>query len=121
MAQNVVKEKSRNFALRIIKLEQYLRNEKKEYVLSKQVLRSGTSVGANIHEAERGVSRRDFSNKMAISLKEASESEYWIKLLFSTGYLTESEYVSLSKDCVELIKILTVIVRKGFCGIKEGR
>lgn len=108
---NVIREKSFGFAIRIVKLCKYLCDEKSEYTLSKQLLRSGTSIGANVSEALHGVSRRDFNNKMAISLKEANETEYWIKLLHATDYLSEAQYNSISTDCIEIIKILTVIVK----------
>ncbi|MHC1694734.1 MAG: four helix bundle protein [Eubacteriales bacterium] len=108
---NVIQEKSFGFAVRIVKLFKYLCDEKNEYTLSKQLMRSGTSIGANVSEALRGVSRRDFNNKMAISLKEANETEYWIKLLYATDYLTEVQYNSIYTDCIEIIKILTAIVK----------
>ncbi len=109
---SVVREKSMKFAVRIVKLYQYLTEQKREYVLSKQVLRSGTSIGANIREAEEGISRKDFSAKLSISLKEASETEYWLELLSKTGYLSEEEHESIRNDCTELIKLLTAIIKK---------
>ena len=109
--ENVVVDKSRDFAIRIIRLYQYLTTKKKEYVLSKQILRSGTSIGANIKEAIRGQSRDDFAHKLNISLKEASETEYWLDLLVSTDYITQKEFDSLNQDCVELIKLLTSILK----------
>ncbi len=108
---NVVVMKSKAFALRIIKLYQYLNSEKKEYVLSKQLLRSGTSIGANIKEAIRGQSKADFISKLNISLKEASEAEYWIELLYESGYLTETQFKSIYDDCIELLKLLTSIIK----------
>ena len=107
---NVVLDKSKAFAIRIIKLYQYLCAEKKEYVLSKQLLRSGTSIGANIREAQRGQSTADFIFKLNISLKEASETEYWLELLQETGYITDSQFESIVNDCIELIKLLTSII-----------
>ena len=89
MSENVVSEKSMDFAVRIVRLYQYLSEEKKEYILSKQLLRSGTSIGANIKEALQGQSKNDFTAKMSISLKEAVETEYWLDLLYKTGYLAE--------------------------------
>lgn len=89
-------------------------DKQNEYVLSKQLLRSGTSIGANVKEALRGQSRADFGAKMNISLKEASESEYWIELLYATEYITKDEYDSIIADCVELIKMLTSIVKTTF-------
>ena len=82
-----------------------------ESVLSKQVLRSGTSIGANIHEAIQGQSRRDFASKMNIALKEASETEYWLRLLYETGYLSKKQFISINPDCSELNRILTSIVK----------
>ena len=108
---NIIVDKSKKFAVRIVNLYKYLIENKKEYVLSKQLLRSGTSIGANVHEAIRGISKPDFRNKMNIALKEASESEYWIQLLYETDYLTEEEFLSISKDCSELNRILISIVK----------
>jgi four helix bundle protein len=109
--KSIVANKSFDFAVRIVKLYKYLCSEKKEYVLSKQMLRSGTSIGANIHEALRGQSRRDYLAKMNISLKEAGETQYWLHLLTATEILTEKEANSITKDCLELIKMLTSIVK----------
>ena len=111
MTENIIVNKSKAFAVRIIRLYQYLYSEKKEYVLSKQLLRSGTSIGANVKEAIRGQSKSDFAHKMNISLKEASETEYWLELLFETGYLNRQQFDSIIRDCRELIKILTSIIR----------
>jgi four helix bundle protein len=108
---NVIVDKSKAFAIRIIRLNQYLKNEKKEYDLSKQLLHSGTSIGANIKEAIRGQSIKDFRAKMNIALKESSESEYWLELLVATDYIDQKQYDSLDNDCVELIKILTAILK----------
>lgn len=107
---NTIVVKSKAFAVRIIRLYQFLQNEKKEYTLSKQLLRSGTSIGANVKEAIRGFSKKDFRFKLGIALKEASESEYWLELLFETDYISEKQFLSLKDDCVELIKILTSIL-----------
>ena len=109
MKSNVSVEKSFSFAVRIVNLYKYLTQEHKEYVLSKQLLRSGTSIGANISEAQRGQSKADFTAKMSIALKEASESEYWIKLLYHTNYINEEQFRSLSTDVQELIAILMAI------------
>ena len=109
---NIVAEKSMAFAIRIVNLYKYLIEEKQEAILSKQLMRSGTSIGANIREAIYGQSRNDFISKMSISLKEASETEYWLELLSKTGYITEEQYKSMQKDCGELAKMLIVIVRK---------
>ena len=108
---NVIKEKSFAFAVRIVNLYKHLSESKKEFVLSKQLLRSGTSIGANVAEAEQAQSTPDFVSKMSIALKEASETEYWIRLLASTNYMTEAESVSILNDCVELKKILVSIVK----------
>ena len=107
---NIIVDKSKAFALRIIRLYQYLSNEKNEYVLSKQLLRSGTSIGANVKEAIRGQSKADFVFKMNISLKEASETEYWLELLYESGYISKKEFESIMPECVEIIKILTSII-----------
>ena len=109
--ENVIVEKSKSFALRIIRLYRYLCGEKNEYILSKQLLRSGTSIGANVKEAIRGQSKADFYAKMNISLKEASETEYWLELLYESGYIEEKSFVSIYEDCQELIKILVTITK----------
>ena len=114
MKENVVKSKSFEFAKRIVKLYNYLCDNKKEFVMSKQLLRCGTSVGANIYEAERGVSKKDFANKMSIAQKESNESMYWIELLYATGYLQEKEYMSLKKECDEISRLLAAIVKTSF-------
>ncbi len=108
--KNIIVDKSKAFAIRIIKLYQYLSAGKNEYVLSKQVLRSGTSIGANIKEAIRAQSKQDFIFKLNISLKEASETEYWLELLYETDYITETQFKSIISECIELIKILTSII-----------
>ena len=104
---SVTLDKSKNFAIRIVRLYQYLCTEKKEFVLSKQLLRSGTSIGANLAEAIYGISDKDFLSKIYISLKECAETKYWLELLFKTDYLTEQQYQSINEDCTELIKLLT--------------
>ena len=109
--ENVIRDKSFQFAIRIVRLYQYLSDTKKEYTLSKQILRSGTSIGANVAEAQQAQSRADFVSKTAIALKEATETKYWIELLFATDYLFQEEYESILSDCVELEKLLTVIVK----------
>ena len=110
-AENIIVVKSKNFALKAIKLYRYL--EKREYVLSRQFLRSATSIGANVKEAIRGQSNADFGAKMNIALKEASETEYWLELLQESEYTTEKEEYILN-DCRELIKILMSIVKTTF-------
>jgi len=112
MKDNVVVNKSRMFAIRIIRLYQYLLSEKKEFILSKQLLRSGTSIGANVKEAIQGQSKKDFISKMQISLKEASETEYWLDLLHETEYLDIVQFSSINTDCIELIKLLTSIIKQ---------
>ncbi|MBQ3836458.1 MAG: four helix bundle protein [Treponema sp.] len=111
---NVIVDKSKAFALRIIKLYQYLSDKKKEFILSKQVLRSGTSVGANVKEGIRGQSKADFYAKFCIALKEASETEYWLELLNESGYLKgqEKDFESLYSECQEIIKILVSITKR---------
>ena len=109
--ENVIVEKSFTFAVRIVKLCKYLRESKNEYILTKQLLRCGTSVGANIAEAQRGQSKADFAAKMSIALKEANETQYWIKLLFHTDYLTQEEYHSIYKDNDEIISLLIAICK----------
>ena len=111
MGQNVVELKSFHFAIRIVNLYKYLCAEKKEYVLSKQLLRSGTSIGANITESQQAQSRPDFISKLSIALKETSECKYWLRLLQATNYLDYSEFDSLFSDCVELEKLLVAILR----------
>ena len=109
---NIVVDKSKRFALRIIRLCRYLCDDKKEYVLSKQLLRSGTSIGANIKEAIRAQSKPDFYAKMNISLKEASETEYWLELLHESSYIDEQGFTSIYSDCQELIRILVSITKQ---------
>jgi len=111
MKTNAIVELSFEYAVRIVKLYKYLVREHKEYVLSKQILRSGTSIGANVAEAQRGQSKADFAAKMNIALKEANETEYWLKLLHRTDYLDSGQYESLRKDTTEILAILTVICR----------
>jgi four helix bundle protein len=111
---NIIAVKSKAFALRCIRAYQYLTTERKEYVLSKQLLRSGTSIGANVKEGLRGQTKPDFASKMSIALKEASETEYWIELLGESGIISELESKSLLDDCVELIKILTTITKSAY-------
>jgi len=111
MGKSILKDKSYLFAIRIVKLTQYLVNEKKEYVLSKQVLRSGTAVGALIREAEFGQSKADFTSKMNIALKEANETDYWLSILKDTNYLDEKLFNSLQVDCKEIIAMLVSTVK----------
>jgi len=108
---NLIKKKSFDFAIRIVNLYKYLQDEKKECIMSKQLMKSGTSVGANVYEAIRGVSRKDFINKLGIALKEAHESEYWIDLLFATKYLDKNEFDSIKEDCNDINRILIAILK----------
>ena len=111
MKENILKDKSFAFALRCIKFYQYLQTTKHEVVLSKQVLRSGTSIGANIREAEHAESKADFIHKLTIALKEANETAYWLELLHQSSYLEAEQYDSIYADCIELLKMLTSIVK----------
>ena len=112
MNENAIETKSFEFAVRIVNLYKHLTEEKREFVMSKQILKSGTSIGANIAEAQRGQSKPDFNAKMNIALKEANESYYWIRLLYATEYITEKEFFSIETDIKEIIAILTSICKK---------
>ena len=107
----IVQDKSFCFAIRVVKLCKILREEQKEYIMTKQLLRSGTSIGANIAEAQQAQSKSDFVHKMSIALKEASETNYWIRLLHATDYLNDKAMESMIQDCSELEKMLTVIIK----------
>ncbi|MDD3488559.1 MAG: four helix bundle protein [Bacteroidia bacterium] len=109
--ENTVKNKSYAFALRIIKAYRFLSTEQKEFVLSKQLLRSGTAIGALIKEAEHGESKADFIHKMNIALKEANETEYWLMLLHDSDYLESKVFESVVEDCREIIKLLISIIK----------
>jgi len=111
MKENIIKDKSYAFALRMIKAYKYLTQEQREFVLSKQVLRSGTSIGALVREAEHAQSDADFINKMNIALKEANETEYWLLLLKDSEYIDEKTFLSIHTDCDELIRLLVSIVK----------
>jgi four helix bundle protein len=117
---NVTYEKAYKFAIRIVRAYQYLCNEKKEYVLSKQMLRSGTSIGANIAEANGAISDADFSNKISIAYKESLETKYWLSLLKDTNYIDEKIFESMHKDADELGKILFAILKKTRIKNKEN-
>lgn len=108
---SILEQKSFQFAIRIVNLCKHLRSTKKEYTLSKQLLSSGTSIGANVAEAQQAQSKADFISKLSIALKETTESKYWIKLIWATGYLSEKEYSSIVSDCIELEKILVTSVK----------
>ena len=111
MKENVVVEKSKAFAVRIIQLYKYMYENKKEFVMSKQILRSGTSIGANIAEAECAFSKKDVLAKMYIVFKECSETKYWLELLYKTEYLSKDQYNSIDSDCTELLKLLSSITK----------
>ena len=108
---NAIEEKIFQFAVRIVKLCRYLCDEKKEFILSKQLLRAGTSIGANIAESQQAQSRPDFISKLCIALKEASETNYWLRLLRATDYLSETEYRTMIAQCKELERLLTSILK----------
>ena len=109
--ENIIQEKSFHFALRIVNLCKYLQSEQKEFVMTKQLLRSGTSIGANVAEAEHAQSRADFSSKLNISLKEAAETDYWLRLLHAANYLNPTEFQSIYEDCKEIERLLASIVK----------
>lgn len=109
--EGTVKHKSLEFAKRIVNMYKYLSDEKKEYVLSKQLLKSGTSIGANIAEASCGISKKDFLSKMYIAFKECAEAKYWLELLFSCEFINQNEYNSINNDCNELMKMLSAITK----------
>ncbi len=112
--ENVVREKSFKFAVRIVRLYQFLtnvENTNREFIMSKQILKSGTSIGANIHESRNAQTVKDFLTKLYIASKEADETGYWLELLKETGYITEEQYDSMSQDCEEILKLLTSIIK----------
>ena len=111
MSESIIANKSRQFAVRIIRLGQYLQTEKKEFILSNQIIRSGTSIGANIVEALKAISQKEFLQKMYIAFKECNETMYWLDLLYATDYLSEQQFQSLNNDCAELQKILSSITK----------
>ena len=111
MKENIVLDKSFAFAVRIVNMYKYLTEQKKEYVLSKQLLRCGTSIGANATEAQRAQSKPDFKSKMSIALKEAYEVDYWLRLLYATEYLEDNAYKSMRDDNEELISLLIAICK----------
>ena len=114
---NAIQEKSRDFAIRIVGCYKFLTGVKQEFVMSKQLLRCGTSIGANARESKNAQSRMDFLSKLNIALKEADETEYWLDLLHTTNYLDDKLYDSMNDDCAELIKLLTSIIKK----LKESK
>jgi four helix bundle protein len=108
---NVIAEKSEEFAVRVINLSKYLIAEKKEYIISKQIFRSGTSIGANVSESRNAQSKDDFINKLNIALKEADETAYWLRILKRTEYISQDQFSSLNEDVQELISILVSIIK----------
>ncbi len=111
MKENIIKVKSFQFALRIVKLYKYLIERKKEFILSKQILRSGTAIGALIRESEHAESRADFIHKLSVALKEANETQYWIELLYNGKFIDEKSFQSVQTDIEELLKLLTAIIK----------
>ena len=110
-SESVVEEKSFKFAVRMVKLCRYLQHNKHEYMISKQLVRAGTSIGANVAEGEQAQSRADFISKLGIALKEAAESKYWIRLLWATGLLSDLQFESIYTDCQEIQKLLVSIIK----------
>ncbi len=119
--ENILKDKSYSFAIRVVKLSQWLVADKKEFVLSKQLLRSGTAVGALIREAEFAQSKPDFINKLSVALKEANETEFWISLLKDTDYIDVKMYDSLNANCIELISLLVASIKTTKNNLNEQR
>lgn len=109
---NIVDEKAVEFGIRIVKVSRYLQEQKKEYVLSKQLLRSGTAIGALVKESEFAESRADFIHKLSIALKEANETKYWLLLLVKSDYFEDKAYKSIDDECKTLIKLLVSIIKK---------
>jgi len=119
MRENAIKNKSFAFAVRVVKLYQFLCEQKKEFVLSKQLLRSGTSVGAMIRESEHAETKNDFIHKLGIAQKEINETIYWLELLKETEYLTTEHFESIHKDAIEIIKLITSIIKTTKCNINN--
>lgn len=111
MKKSIAREKAKEFAIRIVNLYQYLATDKKEFVMSKQLLRSGTSIGANLAEQEFAVSNADYINKTSIALKESAETSYWLELLYKTNYLSPKEYENINNDCTEITKMLVSTIK----------
>ncbi len=112
MSNNIILDKTYQFAVKTVKLSQYLIDEKKEYVLSKQILRSGTSIGANTEEAIGGFTKKDFIYKLNIAYKEARETKYWLRILKDTGYISSADFDSLFDELEQILKILFTIIKK---------
>ena len=109
--ENAIQEKSFHFAVRIVNLCRYLQTDRKEYILTKQLMKSGTSIGANVSESQQAQSRPDFISKLNIALKEAYETNYWLRLLYETNFLTNDEFQSIITDCQELERLLISIIK----------
>ncbi len=120
MGENVVKNKSFDFAVKVVRLFQFLSIEKREFVLSKQVLRSGTNVGAMMREDEHAETKKDFIHKMAIAQKEINETIYWLELLKETDYITEEQFKNINDSAIELIKLITAILRKAKSNLNKN-
>ena len=120
MKTNILKDKSYNFALQIVKLCQKITYEKREFVLSKQIIKSGTSIGANVEEANQGESKKDFIHKLGIAQKEAYETNYWLRLLTDSGYIDKILSSSLIADCEELIKLITASIKTAKNNLNNG-
>lgn len=118
MAKGVVYDKSMEFAIRIVNLYKHLVTDRQEHVMSKQLLRCGTSIGANLSESEYAISKKDFLAKINISLKECNETQYWLQLLQHTGFLKDNEYESINNDCIELLKLLISISKTTASSLK---
>lgn len=121
MSKSILKEKSYKFAVRIVKLFKFIQSEKKEYILSKQLIRSGTSIGALVREAEFAESKADFIHKLAVAQKECNETIYWLELLRETEYLAQNEFDSINEDAIEIIKIITSSIKTAKSKIKTNR
>ncbi len=119
MKENALKNKSKAFAIRVIKLFQYLQTDKKEFVLSKQLLRSGTAIGALYREAEQAESKADFIHKLVIALKECNESMYWLELLHETDYITIVDFKCINMDATEILKMLISIIKTTKANLKK--
>jgi four helix bundle protein len=111
MKKNVIKDKSFDFAIKVVKLYKLLCKDRKEFVMSKQILRSGTSIGAMVRESEHAESKSDFIHKLSVALKEASETEYWLELLYEFDYVEKAHFISMKEDVHEVLKILTAIIK----------
>ncbi len=121
MKENIIKQKSFEFAISVVKLYRFLCKNKQEYVLSKQLLRSGTSVGAMVREAEHAESKTDFKHKLCIAQKEINESIYWLELLKETGYLTGIQFEDMGKEATEVLKLLTSIIKTTKSNMNNGQ